>query len=210
MVKLRNGNRTCNCKIVEADQSLGPDYEREILHLLDGQDNPVSQIRYVRGLENHPNRGTDPGIQRALHLIKRTNTRRPPDTMSSSDEAGQHADDEGPCHGFSTSPETEPEDYEMNEDDLPEYNQILAVARGLAPPEPPPRRRSTTRNDLLDEEDEAPAQIQAGAPTHATPTPPQPSTSSEDEVSPLKFEMRSGKILTRAPTKKKKGPPEGR
>ena len=48
MVKLKNGTRTCNCKIVEADQSLGPDYEREILHLLDGQDNPVSQISYVR------------------------------------------------------------------------------------------------------------------------------------------------------------------
>ena len=209
MVKLKNGTRTCNCRITTEEQSLGPDYQREIL-LLDTQGNPVSQIQCVRGLENHPYRGTDPGIQRALNLIRRTNTRHPPDKMSSSDEVGKLANDEGPCYGFDSSLPTEPEeDGELEEEDLPEFKRILAITRGLAPPESPPRRRSTTRNHLLDEE-EAPTEIQAGVPTQGTPLPPQPSTSSEDEVSPMRFEMRSGKILTRAPAKKKRGPQERR
>ena len=134
---------------------MGPDYDAEILHLLDDQGDPICQIQYVRGLESHPNRGTDPGIQRALNLIRRMNTRRPPERVSSSDEAGQQADDEGPvhddegpCHGFSTSPETEQEDEEMDKEDLPEYNRILAIARGLAPPETPPRTKR--RHQLID------------------------------------------------------------
>ena len=70
----------------------------------------VGTIQYTRGVLNHPNRGTDPDIQRAISLIRRTNTRRPPDRISSSDEAEQQADNEGPCHEFSTTRPTESED----------------------------------------------------------------------------------------------------
>ena len=78
----------------------------------------------MRGLENHPNRGTDPDMQPAIFLIRRTNIRRPPDRMSSSDDAEHYVDDKGPGHGFDSSPPTEPEDEaEMEEEDLPKFNR---------------------------------------------------------------------------------------
>ena len=77
MFKLKDGRRACSCKIETNHQSLGPDFKAEVLHLLDPLGYPEAQIDYVRGLESHPNRGTDPDIQRALKLIRRTNTRRP-------------------------------------------------------------------------------------------------------------------------------------
>ena len=157
MVKMQDKTRTCSCKILAEKQSLGPDFLREKLHLLNAQRVPVGTIQYIWGLENHPNRGTDPDIQRAISLVRRTNTRRPPDRMTSSDEDERYADDEEPCHGFESSPPAEPEDDdELAGEDLPEFDRILAIARGLAPPETPPRRRSTTWDDFLDEE-EAPA-----------------------------------------------------
>ena len=231
MVKLTNKRRTCSCKIQERQQGLGADYKNEKLYLLDDRERQVGTIAYIRGLENHPLRGVEPDIQSALNLIRRTNTRRAPDTLSTSDESTRDADTEtdssGPCHGFSTPTTTESEDDDepegeaaqqdlhqvptvMNEEDQAEHDRILAIIQGRLPPEPrpdtPPRRRSTTRDDLL-EEDNAPAEIQAGAPTHTPTTPPQPSTSS-DETSPMRFLMRSGRVLTGAPTKKKRGPPE--
>ena len=93
MVKLKDGRRTCSCKIGASHQSLGPDFEGEALHLLDALSYPVATIDYVRGLENHPNRGTDPDIQRAISLLRRTNTRRPPDRLSTSDDSDRQADD---------------------------------------------------------------------------------------------------------------------
>ena len=219
--------------IQEKGQGLGADYANEKLYLLDDQERQVDTIQYIRGLENHPLRGEEPDIQNAIDLVRRTNTRLPPNTVSSSDESGQEADteDSSSCHGFSTPSGTDEEDEadkevpgpnidevketdtaqipDIAEEDRPDYERILAIIQGRLPPEPrpdtPPRRRSTTRDDLLDEE--APAEIQAGAPTHTPTTPPQPSTSS-DETSPMRFLMRSGRVLTGAPTKKKRGPPE--
>ena len=94
MVKLKDGRRTCSCRIGTNLQSLGPDFEGEVLYLLDPMGYPDGTIDYVRGLENHPHRGTDPDIQRALNLIRRTNTRRPPDRLSTSDDSYRQADDE--------------------------------------------------------------------------------------------------------------------
>ena len=233
MVKLTSKRRTCSCKIQERLQGLGADYANERLYLLDNKERQVDTIAYIRGLENHPLRGVEPDIQSALNLIRRTNTRRAPDTLSTSDESSRDADTEtdssGPCHGFSTPTTTESEDDDepeeepsqptlhevptvLNEEDQAEHDRILAIIQGRLPSEPrpdtPPRRRSTTRDDLLEEE-ATPAEIQAGAPAHEEATPPQPSTSSDEETSPMKFAMRSGRIITGAPTKKKKGPPEG-
>ena len=228
MVKLTDKRRTCSCRIQERKQGLGAEYANEKLHLLDNKERQVATIAYIRGLENHPLRGVEPDIQSAINLVRRTNTRRPPDKLSSSDESGRDADTEtdssSSFHGFSTPTPTESEEDEdetcagaqgpdIDEEDRPEYERILAIIQGRLPPErrldTPPRRRSTTRDDLLDE-GEAPAEIQAGAPTHTPATPPQPSTSSGDETSPIRFEMRSGRVLTGAPSKKKKGPTGGR
>ena len=208
MVKLKNGTRTCSCAMQAMEQSLGPDYQAVVLHLLDIQGEPVVQIDYIRGLENHPLRGTKRDIQRAINLIRRMNTRGPPDRMSSSDEDVHLADDEEPCQGFSTSPPTEPEKFEIAEEDRPEYNRILAIIQGRLPPERPPRRQSSTRDDLLDRDMATPGtstQNQAGAPTHArrgTRTPPRWTSSEED--SPLRIQLRSQRTLMKGPRKKKK------
>ena len=44
MVKLKDHTRTCSCNIMAENQSLGPDYQREELHLPDAQRNPVGMI----------------------------------------------------------------------------------------------------------------------------------------------------------------------
>ena len=202
MVKLKDGRRTCSCKIGASHQSLGPDFEAEILHLLDPLGYPEGTIDYVRGLENHPHRGTDPDIQRALHLIRRTNTRRPPDRLSTTDESDGYADDES-FHGFGTSslssPITEDEQIEKDERELA---KILRVIRGKSPAERPQGRRSSTRDDHL--EPGTPTTSQATVPTHArrTTTPPAPGTSSSEEDTPLRIKLRSSRVLMKAPRKK--------
>ena len=51
----------------------------------------------------HPNRGTDRAIEDAINAIRTTNTRKPPDKISSSEESDQHADNESSsCHGGSS------------------------------------------------------------------------------------------------------------
>ena len=201
MVKLKDGRRTCSCKIGASHQSLGPDFEGEILHLLDALGYPEGTIDYVRGLENHPNRGTDPDIQRALSLLRRTNTRRPPDRLSTSEDSDRHADDES-FHGFRTSEMSSTTEEELNEEDQRELNRILGIIQGRIPPEQPPRRRSTTRDDLLDPR--TPTQDQADVPPHARRTTTPPWTSSSDEDTPLRIKLRSKRVLMKAPKKKRR------
>ena len=212
MVKLKDGRRTCSCKIGTNLQSLGPDYQAEKLHLLDPLGYPEGQIDYVRGLENHPNRGTDPDIQRALYLIKRTNTSRPPDTVSTSEDSEEMADDEGPFHGYgtsdmSTSPEQEPNVSNRwgnySAEDCQELDRILGVIQGRTPPEQPPRRHSTTRDDLL--EARTPTQDQARrVPPRARRTLTPPHSSSSEEDATLRIKLRSQRVLMKAPRKKRK------
>ena len=208
MVKLKDGRRTCSCKIGANHQSLGPDFEAEVLHLLDPLGYPDGAIDYVRGLESHPHRGTDPDIQRALNLIKRTNTRRPPDRLSTSDESDRAADDES-FHGFRTSsmsPSTEEEIEDWLDNlslkDRKEHSRILAIIQGRIPPEKPPRRASSTRGDTLDAE--RPAGDQETVPPHARRTTTPPRTSSSEEGTPLRIKLRSKRVLMKAPKKKKK------
>ena len=174
---------------------------------------------YIRGLENHPLRGEEPDIQHALDLIKRTNTRRPPDKLTSSDEsegaddeANEESDGSSSFHGFSTPSSEEPEEQqgeqdrrrpEIPEEDIPEYERILGIIQGTIPPEQPPRRPSSTRDDLLDEGPST--SNQTGARTDAgrrTRTPPRRPSSEED--SPLRMLLRSRRTLMKAPRKKKK------
>ena len=223
MVKLAKGKRTCSCKIQAEGQGLGPDYTRERLYLLDAQERPVDTIAYIRGLENHPLRGEEPDIQHAINLIKRTNTRRPPDRLTSSDEseeaddeANEESDGSSSFHGFSTTssegPEEQPDEQEIRrpeiaEEDVPEYERILRIIQGTIPPEQPPRRQSSTRDDLLDQGGTAEgpsASNQTGARTDAgqrARTPP-PRTSSGGD-SPLRMQLRSRRTLMKAPRKKK-------
>ena len=214
MVKLKDGRRTCSCKIGTSLQSLGPDYRAEVLHLLDPLGYPEGQIDYVRGLENHPHRGTDPDIQRALNLITRTNTRRPPDVVSSSEDSEGMADDEGPFHGYRTSDmstSTEEQPAETNRwgnysaADREELDRILGIIQGTITPEQPPRRHSTTRDDTL--EAGTPTQDQARrvpprARRRRTLTPPHSSSSEEDAT--LRIKLRSQRVLMKAPRKKGK------
>ena len=208
MVKLKDGRRTCSCKIGANHQSLGPDFQAEVLHLLDPLGYPDGTIDYVRGLESHPNRGTDPDIQRALNLIRRTNTRRPPDRLSSSEESDRAADDES-FHGFRTSElsSTSEEDMEdwldnLSLKDRKEHARILAVIQGRTNPRRPPTRTSSTREDVLDAE--RPAQDQARVPPHARRTATPPHASSSEEGTPLRIRLRSQRVLMKAPKKKKK------
>ena len=196
MVKLKDGTRTCSCRIQMGGQGLEPDYRGERLYLLDAQERRVGTIAYIRGLENHPLRGTEPDIQEAINLIRRTNTRRPPDRMMSSDESGGEAEadvesnDSGSFHGLSTASSEEAEGEtqaeedgnnegaeqgaqgpEIAEEDRDDYEWILAIIQGrIPPPEPPTRRQSSTRDDLLDEDTAAPGtstRNQAGTENHA-------------------------------------------
>ena len=197
MVKLTDGTRTCSCKIQANLQGFGADYRNERLYLLDEQERQVATIAYIRGLENHPLRGTNPDIQEALRLLRRTNTRRPPDTLSSSEESATREDEHeteedssGPCHGFSTptttdsddqgpeldnQEEAQPQEPDIAEEDRPTYEWILAIIQGAIPaPEPPEhstRRPSSTRDDWLETDAVAPgaasARNQEGAPTQA-------------------------------------------
>ena len=183
MVKLTDKRRTCSCMIQKEKQGLGADYKNERLYLLDNQEQQVGTISYIRGLENHPLRGIEPDIQKAIDLLRRTNTRRPPDKLSSSDESERENETEddssGPCHGFSTPTPSESEEEETRaaveeedpeneederlrnivvpediaEEDRPQYRRILAIIQGKISPEQPPTRRSTTRDDLLDQPD---------------------------------------------------------
>ena len=51
----------------------------------------------------HPNQGKDRAIEDAINAIRTTNTRKPPDKISSSEESDQHADNESSsCHGGSS------------------------------------------------------------------------------------------------------------
>ena len=212
MVKLKDGRRTCSCKIGTNLQSLGPDYRAEVLHLLDPLGYPEGQIDYVRGLENHPHRGTDPDIQRALNLIRMTNTRRPPDALSTSEDSVEMADDEGPFHGYRTSDMTTSPEEESNltnrwgdytPEDCQELDRILGIIQGTIPPEQPPRRHSTTRDDLLDAG--TPTQDQARrVPPRARRTLTPPHSSSSEEDATLRIKLRSQRILMKAPRKKRK------
>ena len=201
MVKLKDGGRTCSCKIGASHQSLGPDFEGEVLHLLDALSYPVATIDYVRGLENHPNRGTDPDIQRAISLLRRTNTRRPPDRLSTSEDSDRHADDES-FHGFRSSEFSTSSEEDLNEEDQRELQRILGIIQGRIPPELPPSRRSTTRDDVLDAD--PPSQDQAEVPPHARRTTTPPYMSSSEEDTPLRIRLRSKRVLMKAPKKKKR------
>ena len=233
MVKLTDKTRTCSCKIQDRGQGFGADYIGERLYLLDDQESPVGTIAYIRGLENHPLRGELRDIETAIDLVRRTNTRRPPDRMSSSDESGMEADIEpedsgsSSCHGFSTTSTTDSEEGrprtirdEIPPEDLPEYDRILGIIQGTIPPEQPPKRRSTTRDDLLDQEDtqeQAPAGASLGAPTHEPgpsqqpqqqPMPQDQDQADREGISPGPIKTRSGKRLQRTPafkTKRGKG-----
>ena len=111
MIKLKSGKRTCGCEARQAQLQLEPDVIQESLHLVDSEDRQVGQVDYIRGLESHPNRGTDPAIRDAIRAIRQTNTRLPPNVISSSEESEHEADIDtsGSCHGFSSSSETEDE-----------------------------------------------------------------------------------------------------
>ena len=129
----------------------------------------VGTVDYVRGLDTHPNRGMDPTVRNAISLIRRTNTRRPPDRISSSDDSDRQADSEGPCHTFpssSDSPEEQEYYHVVAAEDVPTFKDILAIiiARDKEAESLPPTRgsmglgggpntnriRSSTRNNFLE------------------------------------------------------------
>ena len=134
-----------------------------------------------------------------MKLIRRTNTRRAPDRMSSSDDTDGLADDERSFHGFRTSEMSTSSEEELNEEDQAELQRILGIIQGRIPPEAPPRRRSSTRDDLL--ERGTPATDQAEVPHHArrTPTPPP-----QRRTPPLRIQLRSRRVLMKAPKKRRK------
>ena len=135
-----------------------------------------------------------------------------PDTISTSEDSEEMADDEGPFHGYrtsdmSTSPEEEPNvtnrwgDYSA--EDCQELDRILGIIQGRTPPEQPPRRHSTTRDDLL--ETRTPTQDQARrVPPRARRTLTPPHSSSSEEDATLRIKLRSQRVLMKAPRKKRK------
>ena len=127
-------------------------------------------------------------------MIRRTNTRRPPDRMSTSDEEDDQADDEGPCHGFSTATSTEPEDqeqrepehqapdFEIEEEDRPMFNRILAIIQGKLPPDS--ATRTAAKEDIIDTGPSTGGRaIQDTNPNPSGRTNPREATTNEDATS---------------------------
>ena len=165
----------------------------------------LGEVAYTRGLTDHPDVNL-PEVEAITIACRETGIMMSPsDTSSSNHDGSEDGDDEGSCHGFSSSSAT-PDHYDNIEDE-PMYEVILHHIKQ--------RRQSSTRDDLLDSEEEpllqqepqdeleppAPQAIQQGMPPIAPSTPPQPSAAIPED-SPLHIQMRSGRIKMGAPKKR--------
>ena len=87
MIKLEDGRRTCGCQAYANRMALVMNEVQDRVYLVDRHNEAVSGVQYIRGLEEHPNRGTDPDIRKAAELLRITNTQDPPDETSSEESA---------------------------------------------------------------------------------------------------------------------------
>ena len=134
----------------------------------------------------------------------------PSDTSSSDAGKSEDGDDEGSCHGFSSS-SPEPNRYSDIEQD-PTFAVILHTIQQRQQQHERLQRLSSTREDFLDQEEDdqvgavpAPHQeaIQPDVLHHAQTTPPHQSAT--PEVSPIQFQLRSGRTIQQGAPRKKEG-----
>ena len=181
------------------------------LHALDpdtGED--LGEIAYARGLTNHPLSDSRPEVRAIEEACQETGIlMSPSDASSSENDKSEDGDNESSSsvHGFSTSPET-PDHYSDIEQD-PEYAVILHTIRQR---ERLHERLTSTREDFQDQDNEVPEGA-AAAPhpaihqqdvlQHAPATPPHEFAT--PGLSPIHFELRSGRIKQGAPKKRGRG-----
>ena len=171
----------------------------------------LGEVAYTRGLTDHP-WADKLEVSVIVEACRETGILMSPSDVSSSDaDKSEDADDESSsCHGFTTT-SPEPDHYSDIEQD-PEYAVILHTIRQRQELHERRQRLSTTREDFLDQEEDdqvgavlAPQQdaIQPDVLHHAQTTPPHQSAT--PEVSPIQFQLRSGRTIQQGAPRKKEG-----
>ena len=196
-MKLYNGKRMCPCGRSGAP-TIDVDRDLHIMDMLDRDtgDN-LGEVAYTRGLTNHP-LADKLEVSTIVEACRETGIlMSPSDTSSSDADKSEDADDESSsCHGFTTT-SPEPDHYSDIEQD-PQYAVILHTIRQRQSLHERQQRLSSTRDDFLETAPQ-PAIQNEDVLHHAQATPPhQPAT---PEVSPLRFNLRSGRVKG-APYKK--------
>ena len=211
LLKLYNGKRICPCGRSGAP-TLDINRTQHALHALDpdtGED--LGEIAYARGLTNHPLSDTRSEVRAIEVACQETGILMSPSDASSSDtDKSEDGDDESSSssfHGFSPSPET-PDHYSDIEQD-PEYAVILHTIRQRQRLH---ERLTSTREDFQDQDQDVPEGA-AAAPHppiqnedvlhHAPATPP--NELATPNLSPIHFELRSGRVKRGAPKKRGRG-----
>ena len=150
--------------------------DKDTQFLVDRHDEPLSAIRYIRGLEEHPNRGTDQAIRGALELIRSTGTAEPqddtsseesaePDSVSSADEDDELQRIEAVMqrHGAIPSPDEDEGGMGLfNDFTLPQLQPKARQAPQLSPRPGPSRQHDDDKEERRCRE--AMAAIEAGRP----------------------------------------------
>ena len=203
MFKLTTGHRTCNHYCDSRGYQLAADPENKVLGIVDQHDQLLARVAYVRGLENHPNRGTDEAVASIETAITLTDTPLPPSEESSTEGADDTssappADTEHSEHSDS-EPETEHSEHSDSEPEVPDYHVLH-----MAPPSPMDFRAA------LELARAGPSQPGSSTPQEASPTglphpPPSTQTSSDEDNGTSPFKTRAGTIRgpPAAPRKKK-------
>ena len=179
----------------------------------------LGEVAYTRGLTNHPLHDTRPEVRAIVVACRETGIlMSPSDASSSEDERSQDGDvesnDTSSFHGFSSPSPPTPDRYSDIEQD-PMYAVILHTIRQRQ--ELHQQRLSSTREDFADQDEEVPEgaaaaphpPIQDDVLHHAPATPP-PQESATPGISPIHFELRSGRVIQGAPQKKGRGTRRGR
>ena len=211
LLKLYNGRRLCPCGRSGAP-TLDINRTYDALHALDpdtGED--LGQIAYARGLTSHPLADSRPEVRAIEVACQETGILMSPSDASSSDtnrsEDGDIESSSSSCHGFTPSPDT-PDHYSDIDQD-PEYAVILHTIRMRQRLH---ERLTSTREDFADGDEDIPEgaaaaphpAIQEEDVLHHAPTTP-PHELATPNLSPIHFELRSGRVKQGAPRKRGRG-----
>ena len=101
MVKMTTGRRTCTHYCTSKGYAIAADPDQSILAITDTNDSVLAQVAYIRGYENHPDRGTDDAIDEMEAAMLLTNTHILPEEESSTEGAddtasSDHVDSDNP------------------------------------------------------------------------------------------------------------------
>ena len=201
MIKCKDGRRTCSCFCTSRNYELGADTINKSLTIVDDQDYSIADVAYIRGLENHPDRGHSEQINNMVEALFLTETPDPPQEETTTDDS-----------------QNSESDYAADRPDSPRQRRASSTNYGLldesdddeVPPytvQPGPSRNDGFAAILAATRDAArdatPGPSTREAPPAATPPADHQTRDNRDDT-PSPLHTRAGTIRTAPPGPKKR------